>query len=423
MLFVSGWIAAGVCAAISFYLAFRLCRKADSRRPVPSRPICTHDGIRYSSIFDNLPIGYFRSGIDGSSYEINPALVKILGYDSFDDLLSAAGGPVLAIYSEPSERQRMIDELMDKGVPGIFTVRFLKKDGTVIPCEIHAGLIRDDGGEPMYIEGLIEDISDRMHMREIMIRTERMATVAGLAAGMAHEINNPLGIMMQMAENAQRRLLSDLPANREACEKAGISYDALTAFLRERKIDRYLTAIREAGERAANIVSWLFRFSRQSDSAKTITDINALVGTAVDLAEQDYDLKKRFEFRNIAISRSLGDVPRVLCVESQIQQVILNIIRSAAQALLGCAEPKMDISTVFAEGEVRIRIADNGPGMDEAVRMRVFEPFFTTRPEDGTGLGLTVVYYIVVNGHSGRVEVETEKGKGSALTVALPPGG
>ena len=73
----------------------------------------------------------------------------------------------------------MIDELMDKGVPGIFTVRFLKKDGTVIPCEIHAELIRDDGGEPMYIEGLIEDISDRMHMREIMIRTERMASVTG----------------------------------------------------------------------------------------------------------------------------------------------------------------------------------------------------------------------------------------------------
>ena len=422
MLFISGWIAAGIFAALSGFLAFRLCRAAGCRRLVTSKPVCTHDGIRYSSIFTELPIGYFRSGIDGSGYEINPALVKILGYDSFDDLLASAKGSMLSIYSDPSERQAILDELLKTRKPGIFTVRFLRKDGTVIPCEIHAGLIHDDRGEPMCVEGLIEDISDRMHMREIMIRTERMATVAGLAAGMAHEINNPLGIMMQMAENAERRLLADLPANREVCEKAGISFDALGNFLRERKIDRYLSSIREAGERAANIVSWLFRFSRQSDSAKTITDINALVGTAVDLAEQDYDLKKRFEFRKIAISRSLGDVPRVLCVESQIQQVILNIIRNAAQALLGCAEPKMDISTVFAEGEVRIRIADNGPGMDEAVRMRVFEPFFTTRPEDGTGLGLTVVYYIVVNGHSGRVEVETQKGKGSAFTVALPPG-
>lgn len=422
MLFISGWIAAAVFAVLSGFFAFRLCRVSGRRRPVSSKPVCTHDGIRYSSIFSELPIGYFRSGIDGSGYEINPALVKILGYDSFDELLASAKGSVYSIYSDPAERRMMIDELVRTRAPGMFTVRFQKKDGTVIPCEIHAGIINDDRGDPMYVEGLIEDISDRLHLREVMIRTERMATVAGLAAGMAHEINNPLGIMMQMAKNAERRLLSDLPANREACDKAGISFDALVIFLRERKIDRYLSAIREAGERAANIVSWLFRFSRQSDSAKTLTDINALVSTAVSLAEQDYDLKKRFEFRKIKITRTPGEIPRVLCVESQIQQVILNIIRNAAQALLGCAEPEIGISTVFAEGEVKIRIADNGPGMDEAVKMRVFEPFFTTHPGEGTGLGLSVVYYIVVNGHSGRVEVETEKGRGSVFTVALPPG-
>jgi Signal transduction histidine kinase regulating C4-dicarboxylate transport system len=127
-----------------------------------------------------------------------------------------------------------------------------------------------------------------------MVQTEKMMSLGGLAAGMAHEINNPLGIISQSVQGVQRRLDPALPANREEAAALGLDLEALQEFMRRRNISRYLDSILEAGQRAAGIVRHMLNFSRRSDSGIVDQDMAALVRQAVSLAKQDYDLKKKY---------------------------------------------------------------------------------------------------------------------------------
>jgi PAS domain S-box-containing protein len=407
-----GAVAAGMSGRTSVY---------QESQSLPGTGACSESEARFLSIFNSIPIGYFRTDIDGKILEMNLAFIRILGYNSFDELFSATGGLSVCLYSDPEERSDLLSHLLSSSRTGIFTVHFRKKDGVVIPCAVTASILSGEKGSPLYLEGVIEDITDRLRMQEVMIRTEKMATVAGLAAGMAHEINNPLGIIMQMAENAERRLLSDIPANAAAAEDAGLTIECIGRYVRERKIDQYLSAIREAGARAAAIVSSMVQFSRQSESGMMQLDLSLILDGAVELASKDYALKKKYDFKRISVVRRYQDIRPVKGVESQIQQVFLNILRNAAQSLVSSEHPVITITTSM-EGEYSsVSISDNGVGIDEAVRERIFEPFFTTRPAgEGVGLGLSVIYYIVVNNHKGRIDVSSALGKGSTFSVFLP---
>jgi len=152
----------------------------------------------------------------------------------------------------------------------------------------------------------------------------------------------------------------------------------------------------------------------------------ALLDRAVELAGQDYDLKKNYDFRQIKIEREYDpSLPQVECAANEIEQVILNLLRNAAQAAYGWhgngLKPVIRLRTSLEGDMARIEVADNGPGMEEDVRKRVFEPFFTTKPVGvGTGLGLSVSYFIVTSNHRGLIEVESSPGKGACFTVRLP---
>ena len=270
----------------------------------------------------------------------------------------------------------------------------------------------------------VDDVTDRVRMEEMMIQTEKMLSVGGLAAGMAHEINNPLAGILQNAQVAMSRILSDIPANHRAAEACDTTMKAITGFMEKRGIIRMLEAIRTSGDQAAQIVENMLSFSRKSESRVTYQDIGKLLDKTVQLAENDYDLKKKYDFRKIEISRQydphLSEVP---CEAIKIQQVFLNLLRNAAQAMTDghTDAPQITLRTLLNGNTAQIELEDNGPGMCESVRKRIFEPFFTTKDiGKGTGLGLSVSYFIITENHGGSMFAESAPGKGSRFVIRMP---
>ncbi len=293
------------------------------------------------------------------------------------------------------------------------------EDVTVYPLTNH-------GVEGVVIR--VDDATERVRLFEMMAQSEKMLSVGGLAAGMAHEINNPLGVILQASQNVLRRLSPDLASNEVAAERCGTTLAQIRCYLEQREILLFLEDMRNSGIRAARIVENMLTFSRKPDSGGSSTDLADLLERTLLLAESDYDLKKRLDFRRIEIVREYEpNVPLVVCQSSQMQQVFLNILRNGAEAMRESREggpPPRFILRVLAHGSmVRVEIEDNGPGMDEEVRKRVFEPFFTTKPPGaGTGLGLSVSYFIVTVNHGGTLSVVSHPGAGSRFIIELPAG-
>ena len=276
----------------------------------------------------------------------------------------------------------------------------------------------------------LDDVTNRVRIEDMMVQTEKMMSVGGLAAGMAHEINNPLGGILQGAQNLTRRLSPDLKKNRQVAEECGVDLDALADYLERRDIPKFLEAIREAGDRAARIVANMLQFSRPAAGRRAPSDLAQLLEKSVELGASDYDLKKRYDFRHIEIVKRFDpELPPVPVVATEIEQVILNLLKNAAQAMArqveargeGGEESRIELRT-RREGEwAVIEVEDNGPGMEEEVRRRVFEPFFTTKGVGvGTGLGMSVSYFIVTNNHGGALEVFSTLGEGSRFVLRLP---
>ena len=272
----------------------------------------------------------------------------------------------------------------------------------------------------------IDDVSDRVRMQETMVQTEKMLSVGGLAAGMAHEINNPLAGILQNIQVMRNRISGGLSKNEKIAEECGTTMEVISQYMEKRGIYKMVQMMMEAGQRAAVIVDNMLTFSRRSDSNFKFHDIAKLLDKTIDIASSDYDLKKKYDFRIIKIIREFeDDILEVNCEGSEIQQVFLNILKNGAQAMAldkNKKEKNYFIIRTMKEGAgVRIEIEDNGPGMDEATRKRIFEPFFTTKEVGvGTGLGLSVSYFIITENHGGSMFVESTLGKGSKFVITLP---
>lgn len=272
----------------------------------------------------------------------------------------------------------------------------------------------------------LDDVTNRSRMEAMIVQSQKMLSVGGLAAGMAHEINNPLGGILQGVQNILRRLSPELPANNKIAAAHGCKLEDLRAYLEDRKILRMLEGIRDSGERAANIVSSMLNFSRQSESHKAPTDLSTLLAKTISLAETDYDFKAAVKKAYIDIvSEFEPNIPEVPCTHTEIQQVVLSMIRNAAQAI--AAQPKRNDNAKITlrlhatDTHAVIEIEDTGPGLPPEDEQRIFEPFYTTHePGKGTGLGLSVSYFIITQNHGGEVEVESTPGKGTRFIISLP---
>jgi PAS domain S-box-containing protein len=287
----------------------------------------------------------------------------------------------------------------------------------------------------------IDDVTERARMEDTLVQSEKMLSVGGLAAGMAHEINNPLAGMMQSISVVQQRLSAELPVNARAAAASGTRLEAVRAYMNARGIPEMLKTIQNEGRRAAAIVQNMLSFARKRDDQWSSQDLGEILDAAVELASTDYDLKKKYDFRLIEIVKEYEvDLPLIPCEKQMIQQVFLNILRNGAEAMQNNAmtrKPRFTLRVRAAtrgaeraaqrntgmgdEAVVCVEIEDNGPGIEEATRRRIFEPFFTTKPVGvGTGLGLSVSYFIITENHKGHLSVEAPPEGGTRFVVCLP---
>jgi len=293
------------------------------------------------------------------------------------------------------------------------------KDITIFPLnikEIKGAVIR------------IDDVTEKVRMDETLIQNDKMLSVGGLAAGMAHEINNPLAGIIQTSGVLANRLYQnlDMKANREAALRAGLSLDSLKEYMEARDIPKMISSMYESGHRISDIVENMLGFARKSNRENSSHSINEILEKTLMLASTDFNLKKQYDFKNINVVRNYDrELAPVPCDKAKIQQVLLNILQNGAQAMYNAQipDPKFIIETFNKADKnmICISIEDNGPGMPEDVRTRIFEPFFTTKQVGiGTGLGLSISYFIITENHNGKLTVESPPGKGAKFILELP---
>lgn len=306
----------------------------------------------------------------------------------------------------------MILQAIESGTPAVMESTKLESHGQTYYTDITVyPLIAENIREAVI---RVDDVTMRLTMENMMIQNEKMLSLGELAAGMAHEINNPLGAILQSVQNIERRLSPELPKNFEVANNLDIDLIQMNRYLQEREIPSFLKTIRDAGERSARIVSNMLGFSRSSQQ-HSATDLNALIDNCLELQEGN---------THITVEKQLAeDMPTVSCSAPEIQQVVLNIIRNATQALAGSESPApcIQVSTGWDKSFAWIRIADNGPGITPEIRRHLFEPFFTTKEVgQGTGLGMSISYFIITEHHGGSIDVDSNPGKGASFTIRLP---
>ena len=301
-------------------------------------------------------------------------------------------------------------------------------------------LLTEKNGEPRYADVMVypllangsagavirvDDITNRVRIEQMMVQTEKMMSVGGLAAGMAHEINNPLSGVLQSCQNIQRRLSPDLESNRRTAGALDVDLDRVYRYLDDRGILDFVNAIQQSASRASHIVADMLAYSRSTTTDFQPTRVEEMLDTVVRLAASDYDLKKKYDFKQVEIVRDFDpELETLICDHTEIEQVLLNLIKNAAQAMSDGDTPpphRIILRTRREDKYGRIEVQDNGPGMDAQTQRRVFEPFFTTKTVGvGTGLGLSVSYFIVTEQHKGTIDVTSNPGEGTCFTVRLP---
>lgn len=269
----------------------------------------------------------------------------------------------------------------------------------------------------------MDDVTERVRFEEHMVRSEKMQSVGSLASGLAHEINNPLAAILQNVQVLSRRLSPELRQNKEAAEELGTTIEVISQYVKQRGCEKMLQSISDAGQRTAKIVANVQSFSRTDSGNFSTCSVADLIERTLDLASSDYDMRHRYNFQKIKIVRDFQAVPEIYCEMSQVQQVLLSLFKNAAQAMSHHREsPCLTVRVNNSDAEhVCIQVEDNGPGMDDELCSRIFDPFYTTKDVGfGSGLGLSIAYFIVTQIHSGNLSVTSGVGRGSRFDIVLP---
>ncbi|HSB44791.1 MAG TPA: PAS domain S-box protein [Nitrospira sp.] len=310
--------------------------------------------------------------------------VEVWGYRK-DDLL---GRPYLSLLSR-RHRGRRLKNTLDIGAKQVYEVEVVTRMGEIRTVMVSVSPLQGVDGEILGVLGIARDMTETKKLEQQIRNSEKLASVGKLAAGVAHEINNPLGGILNCLYNLRKGALS--PARQE----------------------EYWASMEDGVRRVQKIVRQLLDFSQQHEPEFSPTDINQVVDRVLVLTNH------LFAPNRIVLETELGHgLPSLMVDRHMIEQVMMNLILNAVQAMKSGGI--LTIRTSVAEGICRVEVGDTGSGIPPAVLPRIFDPFFTTKSEgEGTGLGLSVSLGIVER-HGGKILVESEVGKGTTFTLCLP---
>lgn len=305
--------------------------------------------------------------------------------------------------------------------------RFRRADGTYIPLEDYGVCLPQ--GNSYRLLGAINDISELKQAQAHLVQQEKMSSLGQLVAGIAHEINNPISFIygnLNPAKNYIQDLLRLIhlyeehhpnPAPAIQAEMAAIDLDFLKTDL-----PRLLASMEMGTTRIKDIVLSLRTFSRLDEA--DFKSVNIHEGLDSTLVILDHRLKAQPDREAIQVIKSYGDLPKIACYPGQLNQVFMNILVNAIDALeeLNPPQPMIHIRTLqVCDRKIAVHIADNGPGIPDTIQQSLFDPFFTTKTVGkGTGLGLAIARQIVEEKHGGTISVTSKVGEGSEFRLILP---
>ncbi|MBW1808496.1 MAG: PAS domain S-box protein [Deltaproteobacteria bacterium] len=347
-------------------------------------------------MLDNSPVIIITTDMDTKIVSFNAGAEKCLGYKASEVI----GQPAALFYRDPSKREDLMRMVKSGNAVRDYSYELLKKDGTLLPVSITLSQLKDASGKMIGTVGMSKDISHRKELMSQILQTERMAAVGRLGSGVAHEINNPLAVIAEVAG-----YLNDMV-------ELGLDADKVNLV---DELKEGLPKIINQVKRGREITRRLLSFARKTEARVDMADVNASLDEILPF------LEKEARFAQTIIHRDYQpDLPRAAVEEMQLQEVFINLITNALHALANQASGNIWLKTRLEKGKVIISIRDDGPGIDDSVRDRLFDPFVTTKPTGkGTGLGLSICYSIVKR-YDGEIRVVSEPGQGTTFRVILP---
>jgi PAS domain S-box-containing protein len=324
--------------------------------------------------------------------DINESGLEMLGYSKVE----APQLNLAKIVKNEEELISYFERMEQDGYIKDLELEFCKKDGNSIYVLLSATALFNDDGSMAGCEAIAKDLTRVKTMMQQLVSSEKMASVGQMAAGVAHEINTPLGVILGYSQ----LMMDDF-------EKGSETYENLEVIERQTKASR-------------KIVADLLKFSRQSGSARENLDLNEVLTDVISVTEHNLNLDHIFPHLELE-----EDLPQVVGDAEKLRQVFVNLVNNAHHAMESQKKGDIYLTTHFAadSNQVIAEVRDTGHGIPEDVKKNIFDPFFTTKPVGkGTGLGLSVSYGIIKD-HGGQIEVESpvkEIGLGTLFRIILP---
>jgi two-component system, NtrC family, sensor kinase len=366
-------------------------RIAVAERTVQERQLRRTIQSELESLLDHMPDAVVSTNHDRKVVRLNRSFEQLLGY-SEDEL---RGQDIGVIYPDNKTYREQVEARngdLEDGTPRTHAMRMRSKDGRLVHVEVVRAPM-DNG-----VVGVIRDVTERNELRTRLLLADRLASMGVLAAGVAHEINNPLTFIMGNLAYLAGELegATDEPS---------------------REMLQVVDEAQQGAERVCRIVRELRVFARGDDDSIGPMDVRETLDQAIVMAQNEIRHKAR-------LVKSYEDIPLIHANAGKLGQVFLNLLVNAAHALPSgsAAYNEIRVRCFLADNNVLVEVEDTGPGISHELIERIFEPFFTTKPiGEGTGLGLAICHGIVT-GLGGTIEVDSEPGVGSTFRVTMPIG-
>jgi PAS domain S-box-containing protein len=345
---------------------------------------------RYRDTFEHAVVGLLRVAADGTIEAVNPALVRMLGYESPGELV---GQHATILYRDPADRERVVADLGTQSAMAGVALSWRRRDGQALTVRVTSRVDRDARGTLLGFDDIVEDVTERVTLGEQLRHAQKMEAVGRLAGGIAHDFNNLLTVIMGNTEI--------LAADTTLSGAGALCVDQ----------------IRKATTSAATVTRQLLMFSRKSVTSPQPVSVNA----AVSYVEK---MIARLIGEDIRVFANLNPAVGTVFVDpAHLEQALINLAVNARDAMPQGGVLIFETFPVENGRRVRIAVRDSGHGMDEATQQRAFEPFFTTKSlGKGTGLGLSMVYGFVQQA-GGTVSISSTVGRGTTIALEFPSAG